>query len=96
VVEDDDRQVGVLGDRRPVDAGRDVGEVAAADRAFLDPHLRQQFRGWFQLAELLAGHLDPVIDGERQRERVEQRLQRRVDLWSGGSRLRHGPTVRTA
>ena len=71
VVVDDDRQVGVLGDRRPVDADRDVGEITMTDGAFLDPHVRKHFRGCLQLAELLAGHFDPVVDGERQRKRVE-------------------------
>ena len=94
MVEDDDRQVAVLGDRRPVDADGDVGEVTVPDGALLDPHLRQQFRGWLQLAQFRAGDLDTVGDAERQRERVKQRLQGRVDLWAGGSRLCHGLTVR--
>ena len=50
VVEDDDRQVAVLGDRRPVDADRDVGEVTVPDGAILDPQIRQHLRGCLQLA----------------------------------------------
>ena len=95
VVEDDDRQVAVLGDRRPVDADRDVGELTVPDNAILDAQIRQHFRGCLQLAQLRARDLDAVGGVERHRERVDQCLQRRVDLRSGGGRLRHGPTVRT-
>ena len=45
VVEDDDRQVAVLGDRRPVDADRDVGEVTVPDGAILDAQVRQHLLG---------------------------------------------------
>ena len=40
VVEDHHWQVAVLLDRRPVDPDRNVVDVAVADDAFLDAHLR--------------------------------------------------------
>jgi hypothetical protein len=79
VVVHDDRQTVVCVDRRPVDARRDVGDVAMTDRALLDSHVRQHLRGRLDRSELLAGHLDAVVDGELQRHRVEKCLQVGVD-----------------
>ena len=90
VVEDDDRQV-VVGRFMgrggwPVDPHRNVGEVAVSDGPFLDPQVGQHFRGRLQQPEPLACDLDAVGRGEGQRERVEQRLERRIDTRPGAGR----------
>ena len=57
--------------------------VAVADDEVLDAQVRQHFRGRLQLAQFRARDLDAVVGGERQRERVEDCLERRVDLLVG-------------
>ena len=50
VIEDDDRQVALLGGRRPVDADRDVADLAVPDGSILDAQVRQHLLGHLELA----------------------------------------------